>query len=195
MEELGRTIFNNDTRRIVKLSEVDVFSVKDFCEECNKLGLQNNKSLERMKWDTATWFAALDESKIYSIAGYHKLNIDEHSYRVLFRGAQLPGYKPNTFSKDVYASVVHWTYLLEAQINDILKQDPQAKLYISTNIDKNNDAPSSHKLTSMMTPLLIKRKLLSLEYENIDLYFTKQNLYRVNVEEYFKQRSAYFDSK
>jgi len=194
MVVLGKTIFNNN-RSVVKLDNSDISLVEDFCIKCEELGLENNSSSTKMKWDTATWFGAVDQGSIYSIAGYHKLDIDDHSYRVLFRGAQLPGYNPKGFSKNVYANVVHWTYFLKEQIEEILSNDPKAKLYISTNIQKNTDAPSSHKLTSMMTPLLIKRNLLSLEYENIELFYTQQNLYRVNVEEYFKQRSAYFDSK
>lgn len=195
MDVLGRTIFDNSNRSVVKLDNNDTALVEKFCKQCATLNFQNNKNLEKMKWDwglkNGGWFAAISDNKIYSLAGYHKLDTD-NSYRVLFRGAQLPGYGSKKISKNIFSIMVHWTYLLNEQVKDILVQDHSAKIYISTNVDKNNDAPSSYKLSSTMAPLLVKQNLLSLEQENVELYYTKQNLWRLNVNEYFKRRREFF---
>jgi len=194
MEKLGKTIFSDSSKSVVKLLDEDRSLVEKFCKQCAKLNFQNNESLEKMKWDwglkNGGWFAAIEDNKIYSLAGYHKLDTN-NAYRVLFRGAQLPGYGSKKVSKNIFNIMVHWTYLLNEQTKEILSQDPNAKIYISTNVDKNDDAPSSYKLSSTMAPLLVKQNLLSLEQENVELYYTKQNLWRLNVDEYFKNRNKF----
>ena len=194
MEKLGRTIFSDSSKLVVKLLDEDKLLVKEFCNQCKVLNFQNNENLNKMKWEwglnNGGWFAAIADNKIYSLAGYHKLDA-ANSYRVLFRGAQLPGYGSKRVSKNIFSIMVHWTYLLNEQIKEILSLDPSAKIYISTNVDKNNDAPSSYKLSSTMAPLLVKQNLLSLEQENVELYYTKQNLWRLNINEYFKRRKEF----
>lgn len=187
---LGKMIFNNPNRHVVKLNNNDIELVLQFCNKCRDLGLENNSSLEKMKWYQGVWFAAVDNNEIYSIAGYHKLDLDENSYRVLFRGAQLPKYNPNKMSKNYSTNSIHWSYLLLEQVKEITQYDPNAKLYISTNAYKNNDAPSSYRLTRTIAPLMVKRGVITLEHEGIELYHTTQNLYRLNVTEYLNQLNS-----
>lgn len=179
-------IFNNSNRHVIKLTQDDTDLVLKFCNKCKELGIDNNSSLEKMKWHEGTWFAAIDNGEIYSIAGYHKL--DSNSYRLLFRGAQLPNYNPAKISKNFFKHSVHWSYLLHEQIKELTVKDPTAKLYISTNTHKNNDAPSSYRLTRIIAPLMVKQGILTLEFEGIELFYTIQNLYRINVSQYFNQR-------
>lgn len=190
MEILGKTIFNHGSKSIVKLSKEDQPLVEDFCKECQILKFQNNSSLKKIKWqwglENGAWFAGISDNKIFTFAGYHKLDSD--SYRVLFRGAQLPGYSPKIISKNIFNLMIHWSYLLYEQVKEIQKIDSNAKIYISTNVDSNNDAPSSYKLSRSMAPLLEKQGLLSLEQKNIELFYTKQNLWRLNVDKYFNER-------
>jgi hypothetical protein len=187
-------IFNNPNRHIIKLNESDIDRVVEFCNKCSALGIENNSSLEKMKWQQGKWFAAVDNNEIYSLAGYHKLELDSNSYRVLFRGAQLPNYNPVGMSKNYFKSSVHWSYLLHEQVQEITQHNPNAKLYISTNTHKNTHAPSSYRLTRSIAPLMVKRGLLTLEHEGIELYYTTQNLYRLNVENYLTTRGKFLTS-
>ena len=191
---LGKTIFNDNNKFIVKLNIKDEILVEEFCKECDLLNFKNNSSLEKMKWhfglENGGWFAAMFENKIYSLAGYHKFDIN--SYRVLFRGAQLPGHNPTIVSKNIFSVMVHWTYLLHEQIKEIMLKDQNAKIYISTNVEENVDAPTSHRLSKSMAPLLAKRGLLNLEKKDIILYNTRQHLWRLNVEQYQLMRSSFF---
>lgn len=75
------------------LTENDIILVHEFCHKCKKLGYDNNSSLKSMKWEFATWFAHFSNDKIISLSGVHEF-LD--GYRIMFRGATLPG-KTNKF--------------------------------------------------------------------------------------------------
>lgn len=89
--------------------------------------------------------------------------------------------------------MAHWTYLMHEQVQEILSINNNAKIYISTNVEQNSDAPSSYKLSRSMAPLLEKRGLLVLEQKDVELFYTRQNLWRLNVKEYFIKRQQFLD--
>ena len=191
----GKLIPSNKNILVKKATEVDIPLVIEFCNDCKKYGFLNNISLSHIKWDTSQFFIGIDVSlnKIITLAGYHQLlDIDNHSWRVLFRGAQLPGYSTNIVSKNPLKTIIHVGHLLHYQLLEILDIDNDAKCYISTNIESNKNAPTSYRLNSLICPLMEKQKILTLEQANIELYYTRQNLWRVNVDEYFRQRSLIY---
>lgn len=185
---------------LLKIATVeDKFLVEEFCKECKSLGFLNNQDLSSIKWDwiqsVGKYYIGIDtlHNKIFTIAGYHPLpEIDKNSYRVLFRGAQLPGYALNAFSKNMLKTSLHISHILYYQILDITKLDPNAKIYISTNIIDNKDAPKSARLNRSTAPILEEQGVLTLEIEDVELYYTRQNLWRVNIAKYMHQRSEIY---
>lgn len=177
----------------------DIPLILEFCNKCEHLGFLNNKDLKSIKWDwiqtVGKYYIGIDSNinKIFTMAGYHPLEqIDKDSWRILFRGAQLTGYTPQVFSKNQLRTSIHFGHILYLQIKDILKINPNARIYMSTNLYSNEDAPRSARLNQSTTPILEKQRLITLEFENIELYYTKQNLWRINVDEYIRQRSEIY---
>lgn len=188
----------NNSLKIKFLSIDDSQEVSEFCNDCKNLGFMNNQSLAHIKWEqtlrTGGYVAGLDlrTNKIFTIAGFHPLSEDSHSWRLLFRGAQLPGYTTNFISKNPLKTSIHLGHLLHYQLLRILDIDKDAKCYISTNVYSNTNAPKSYQLNSKMAPILEKQGIISLEKENVELFFTKQNLWRINIQTYFHQRSKIY---
>lgn len=180
MEKLGKLKFRT-------LSKNDRDAVEIFC---NSQSYSNNTSLEKMKWDWCPfWCAAFDEERIVSIAGAHKLpEVSPNAYRLLFRGAQLPGYTLGT-GRNIFKTGIHLSYLLPIQINWATK-NPNAELYISTNI--NNDGGKSQRMNNTIMPMLAKTGIWTLD-STMELYNVPQNLWKINIEKYYSERKKYLD--
>lgn len=177
MEKLGKLQFR-------KLSIDDTDLVLKFCKSQN---YTNNISLNTMKWEWCPyWCGAIDNEKLVSIAGAHPLpEVSENAFRLLFRGAQLPGYTLG-FSKDVFKTGIQLTYLLPLQISWVKTLNKNAELYISTNITPG--AGKSKRINDIMMPHLAKRGIWHLEHTMI-LFNVSQNLWRINIERYMEERN------
>ena len=177
MAKLGKLKFR-------ALTNNDKSAVEEFC---NSQNFSNNTSLKKMKWDWCPfWCAAFDGDKIVSIAGAHELpEVSPNAYRLLFRGAQLPGYTLGT-GRDIFKTGIHLSYLLPMQITWALRINPNAELYISTNI--NNDGGKSQRMNDTMMPLLAKRGIWELE-QSMMLFNVPQRLWRINVQTYMEERN------
>jgi hypothetical protein len=178
---IARELLESDTPRLI-----------EFCKECEKLGWENNKDLQSIKLDKmkmpyGKFFVAVDGDKIVSIAGIHKFpEVNDNSYRCLFRGAQLPGYSP-AFSMNLFNSGLHYAYFLYMQI--MLIDDPDAEFYITTNIDKSKGGESSR-----MNNVIMPRQARLGVWELVDtkvIYGVEQNVWRINVPEYLAQREKF----
>jgi len=177
--------------KIKLLEESDLPALQIFCEECGKLGWENNKDFKAIKLDKTVmpngqFFIAVDGDKIYSLAGVQKLpEINDHAWRCLFRGAQLPGYTPQ-WSMNIFKSGLHFGYFLFEQIKFIQEHDPLAEFYISTNTDSKMGAKSS-RMDSVIMPRVAKTGIWSLHSRQM-LYGVEQNIWKINVDEYLRQR-------
>jgi len=175
--------------------DIDRIKLDEFCKKCKLLGYENNSSLEKMKVDKMNipygqYFVGLTNDEIFTIAGVHNLSeTGIAGWRCLFRGAQLPGHTP-TWSMDIFKSGIHFSYLLYYQIKFVQQFEPLADFYISTNID-NPSAGASSRLNSIMMPRLASKGYWDLTHENIQLYGTSQNLWKVNVEKYMEDREIW----
>lgn len=187
MDRLGKLTF--------KIYEnTDKEALLDFCQACSELGYKNNSSPEAMKLDSAYFFLALDNDKIVSVAGVHKLpEINEHAWRCLFRGAQLPGYTP-VWSMDIFKSGIHFSQFLYRQIKLIQDIDSQAEFYVSTNVKSDTGAKSS-RINDVMMPRIAKRGIWNLYLENFELYYVTQNLWKVNVDVYMAARERWLSGE
>lgn len=171
---------------IRSLKETDYPALEDFCAECASLGLENNKDfkaikLDKMQMPYGQYFIGYDHTKkcIWNLAGIHHLpELGDDVWRVLFRGAQLPGYTLGV-GKDFLRVSYHWKHFLPLQINFVQQQYPNAKFVVSTNI-KNASAGKSDQLNKKLMPLLVNRGIISLYKENVDLFYTKQNVWSIN---------------
>jgi len=180
-------IFNNpklENLTFRALSKLDKPAAEKFC--CSQ-NYSNNTSLEKMKWDWCPfWCAAFYGDKIISIAGTHELpEVSPNAYRLLFRGAQLPGYTLGT-GRNIFKTGIQLSYLLPLQIEWATRQNPDAELYISTNI--NNDGGKSQRMNNTIMPLLAKSGIWKLDRQ-MELYNVPQNLWRINVARYMEERN------
>ena len=80
-----------------KLNDEHIFQVHEFCLKCKKINYVNNNSLKSMKWEEADWFAHFVGDKIVSLSGVHEF-LD--GFRVMFRGATLPGITNKLLNKE-----------------------------------------------------------------------------------------------
>lgn len=169
------------------LTSIDIPAIEVFCKECEILGYSNNMSLNAMKFDSATFFGAFEDNKLISLAGVHHFpEVNEHSYRVLFRGAQLPGHTPK-FSLNIFNSGIHFSQFLYMQINHVRESDPDAEFYITANID-NPNAGKSSRIHKTMMPYLAQKGYWDLVNPSMIIYNTEQSLWKVNVDYYLKSR-------
>jgi hypothetical protein len=177
-----------------ELLDTDLPSLQLFCDECSKLGWENNKDfkaikLDKMQMPYGKFHVVLDGDKIVSLAGVHKFpEVNDKAYRCLFRGAQLPTYTPE-FSMDIYRSGIHFTYLMYMQIMLIQSIEPDAEFYVTTNVD-NKKAGSSSRLDKTMAPRIMKRGVFEKPYTMM-LYGVEQSIWKVNVPEYLRQRDEF----
>ena len=176
MEKLGKLTFRT-------LSKSDKPAVEKFC--CSQ-NYSNNISLEKMKWDWCPfWCAAFDGDKIISIAGAHELpEVSPNAYRLLFRGAQLPGYTLGV-GRNIFKTGIQLSYLLPLQITWAIQQNPDAELYITTNV--NNDGGKSKRMNDTMMPMLAKTGIWQLE-KSMMLYYVPQQLWRIDIKKYDEVR-------
>jgi hypothetical protein len=181
MDKLGKLIFK-------QLTDDDIPAIEEFCNKCSNLGYENNSSITAMKLHFAVFFAAFDKNKIVSLAGIHKFpEINDRAWRCLFRGAQLPGYTPE-WSMNIFKSGIHFSQFLYQQIKYV--NNPAAEFYITTNID-NPKAGASSRLHKTMMPRLASQGYLELTAPSINLYNTKQSLWKVNVLNYMTARERW----
>lgn len=173
------------------LSESDIPAIEEFCNQCKILGYENNSSLEKMKFSSATFFGAYFGEKIVSLAGVHQLpEINQNAWRCLFRGAQLPGYTPQ-WSGNFFKSGIHFSQFLYMQINYVTEKFPDAEFFISTNISSSVGAKSS-RMNNIMMPRIEKLGIWSLYLKDFTLYNVSQNIWKVNVPVYLERRREWF---
>lgn len=172
-----------------KLDDSDLGSLTDFCNSCKSLGYTNNSSFESMKLSQMSFpygefFVGIDEetNTIFNVAGIHRvLEINEHAYRALFRGASLPGY--GTGLTGLRASH-QFIYLLNMQIDFILEHDPKAEFYLTTNHTQLQG--KSSRMNDVWCPRAEKQGIISLIDDNFLYNHTPQRLWKIDVT-YYKQ--------
>jgi hypothetical protein len=159
----------------------------EFLSKCAELGLENNKDRSAIKLDKMTmpygqYFVGWDNetNSMWNLAGVHHLpELGPNVWRVLFRGAQLPGYALGV-GKDFLKISYHWRYFLPLQIAFIQERYPDAEFVVTTNV-KNSTAGKSDRLDKKVMPPLLHRGIVSLLKEDYELFNTKQNVWLIDV--------------
>lgn len=163
----------------------DHIKLRQFCDQCRKLGYDNNINFESMKVDKMYWpygqyFFAADGDTIFSVAGVHVLpEVNKNAYRCLFRGAGLPGYYTGKFG---LRASYQFIYLLNMQIDFVLRHNPDAEFYLTTNV---TDAKGkSKKMNDVYCPKLMKQGVVDLVTDDFYFNYTVQSLWKINVFRY-----------
>jgi hypothetical protein len=170
------------------LTDDDLRDLDKFCLACKSLGLENNKDSQAIKLDKMSmpygqYFIGYDTDRelIWNLAGIHHLpEVGPNVWRVLFRGAQLPGYAIGT-GKDFLRISYHWRYFLPLQIKYIQAGYPDAEFVVTTNV-KNSGAGKSDRLDKVVMPILVNQGIVTLLDKDVDLFYTKQNVWKINVD-------------
>lgn len=174
--------------KIVKIDESHYAQLQDFCKECKKLGYTNNSNFEAMKLEWCKqwgeFWCAIKDEKIVAVAGCHPLpEISPSSWRILFRGCELP--QNDTFKG---LGKGDWNSITQREFIPIMIDwCPSDELYITTNIDhehSNGKASRNHRLMG----LLARQGILD-KHSDMMLYYTKQTVWKLNIEEYTRRRS------
>jgi hypothetical protein len=170
------------------LTDDDLRDLDKFCLACKSLGLENNKDSQAIKLDKMSmpygqYFIGYDTDRelIWNLAGIHHLpEVGPNVWRVLFRGAQLPGYAIGT-GKDFLRISYHWRCFLPLQIQYIQAGYPDAEFVVTTNV-KNSGAGKSDRLDKVVMPILANQGIVTLLDKDVDLFYTKQNVWKINVD-------------
>ena len=168
------------------LSELSVFCIK-----CQVLGYNNNSSLQAMKYewckDWGEYWGAWIDNRLVAVAGAHPLpEVGPNAMRVLFRGCQVD---------DLYTGLSK-THMNSIPFRDILPHQieayPDKDLYITTNVshDASGRMNRTHKVMKLLDKLGIVQYNCTME-----LYYTEQSVWKLNVERYNEVRRRLETSK
>lgn len=195
---MEKLIFGNPDHIITQYDpNVHSQQLKIFCNACDKLGWENNNSFNALKLDKlkppyGQYWIALEKSSntIFSIAGVQYLpEIHESAWRLLFRGAQLPGYTPRA-GINLWKSGIQFSYFINEQVLWTKSNYFEPEFFITTNSD-NKKAGKSTKMGKIMMPRLCRLGYFQLYKSNIELYSTLQDIWKLHTEKYFNDRALF----
>ena len=156
-----------------------------FIDKCHKAGMKNNESIQAMKfgrWGTEAWWCTWYKGEIISICGCHDFStFRPNSWRLMVRTATLPEYRgkaPGDFRK--MKNDFNWGFILPYQVEHAKSQGAQELLF-TTNVDVSDGAgtQSSARMNRFVERILAPAGLCELVESNVEIYYTKQNLWRV----------------
>lgn len=176
-------------------SDDQIELLEEFCNQCNLDGYQNNKSLDAIKLDWCLvsggqFFLTYLDNKIISISGCHPLpEIDQFTYRIVFRGATLKQYQNifNIISK-THMTSIPFLYHMPRQI-EWAKGQGYTNFVITTNID-NENIPSMNKSHRVLTSLS-KQGMVECIIENKTLFYSEQSVWKLNLEKINQARTEF----
>jgi hypothetical protein len=171
-------------------------SLIEFGNRCKNYNYKNNESLEAMRldWCLSTggqFFLTLLDNEIISVSGCHPLSqVDSNLYRVLFRGVVLKEYQNllGIMSKTHMTSIPFY-YHLPLQLQ-WAKNKGYESVCITTNWN-NPDGIESMSHSHKVMQLLARQGIVECFIDKINLYYTDQTVWKLNVDRYFKVREEF----
>jgi hypothetical protein len=171
-------------------------SVEEFCQACKLVGYKNNDSVKSMRLDWCLklggqFFLTYFDGKLISLSGCHPLpEAGENIYRILFRGATLPGYQNlhGTLSK-THMNSIPFYYHVPRQVNwaNTLGHNTYA---ITTN-HSNKDSIQSMSKSHRVLGLLEKQNLVTCLQHDLWLFNNVQSVWSLNLDTYFTARNNF----
>ena len=110
--------------------------VFDFCKKCEKLNYVNNSSFNSMKWywEEVQWVGTFSNNTLISISGIHPFpEINKNAFRIMFRGATLPGKSSSFLNFAQVPLKKEWALI----------KNENAEFYVTFNLDSNIGSKSS----------------------------------------------------
>jgi|TARA_R110000868_G_scaffold234322_1_gene488014 hypothetical protein len=169
-----------------KIAELDINNLPtelfSFCTSAESQGMENNKSIEKMKfgrWDQDVWWCTWVNNKIVSISGCHRYN--EYSpdcWRLMVRTATLKEYRgraPGSIKQ--IKTDFNWGYILPYQVA-YAKSHGAKKLIFTTNSNTQGDA-NSFRTNRVVSKVLAPQGLVKLIDTDIEIFYTKQNVWEI----------------
>lgn len=180
----------------VPFNDTNIPDLEIFCKECERLGYDNNKSLKAMRLDWCLgqggqFFLTWSGDKVVSVSGCHPLpQAGKGIYRTLFRGATLPDYQcwSGTLSKS-HMSSIPFFFHMPKQI-EWAEQAGYDKMVVTTNWN-NPDGIESMSRSHSVFKLLEKQGLVNCLIDKMDLFYTDQSVWLLNINQYNKLRNEY----
>jgi hypothetical protein len=136
------------------------------------------------------FFLTYLDNNVISVSGCHPLpEIDQSTYRMVFRGATLNKYQNilNIVSK-THMNSIPFLYHMPRQI-DWAKEQGYDNFVITTNID-NENIPSMNKSHSVLN-LLSRQGLVECIIDKTTLFYSDQSVWKINVEKINAVRAAF----
>ncbi len=154
------------------LNDDDLLIILEFLVECSYSRYNNNVSLKSIKYNEAKWVGTFIGSTLISMSGV-KWEEELKGYRLLFRGASLPGYVKKV-SKDITQSSYQWSHInIQKEITGGV-----GPYYLTNNVDSKTGV-RSYKFSNIMKKLSQKGVVDLVEckiFNNV-----KQNIWRYNL--------------
>lgn len=167
---------------------IDLQKLQRFCNECRLHGFVNNDTIEKHKlgWvkeNDGVMLAAYLNGDIISVAGCHR--IEGNSFRVCFRGAQIPERDTYKGISKLHFNSIPWRVLLPGLIEWCDAKGAE-RLYVTTNTD-NDKARLAH--TNRALTLLSKQGIVTLD-KTEEYFGVMQNFWLLNTGAYYESRKV-----
>lgn len=153
-----------------------------FAEKASAQGMTNNSSISAMKigkWGNEAWWTTWYNDAIISISGCHEFNnFEQDCWRLMVRTATLKEYRgraPGSVKK--IHNDFNWGHILPYQI-EYAKYKGAKRLVFTTNSSVQGES-NSFRTNRIVSSVLVKQGLVKLIASNIDIFYTKQNVWEV----------------
>ena len=162
--------------------------IENFCLLCADKGFKNNIDLKTIKFDWCieqggTWFGTYKNKNLISMSGMHPF---KDGFRVLFRGAQLESRPVRGLNKYQFQS---WGMYAELPMQiEWARRLHIDNVYITTNIE--NDASGRMNRIHKAFSVLASAGVVDYKGDE-EIFFTKQSVWKLNIEKYFEIRKVY----
>ena len=173
-----------------------VSDLNQFCNQCKILGYKNNESLEAMRLDwcirsKGQFFLTYADKNLISISGCHPLpQVDNKTFRILFRGATLKDYQNSLGVVNKYhlTSIPFYSHI-PLQIKWGLTKGYNS-FCITTNWN-NPDGIDSMSHSHRVFQYLERQGLVDCLIERVNLYSVDQTVWKLNIDRYLEVREQF----
>lgn len=170
--------------------------LEKFCLECKELGYHNNNSINSMRlyWcldQGGQFYLTYLNNKLIGLSGCHPLtDVDKSTYRILFRGIELPEYR-NVFKvmSKTHMSSIPFYYHVPLEI--IWAQKNNAKHIVVTTNWNNPDGITSMNKSHRVFQGLNKQGIVNCLVEKVSLFGVEQSVWDLNLDRYFEAREGF----
>lgn len=173
--------------KVLTLQTIQSNILDEFFEKCKELNYVNNVSLESIRSNFALsregniWFL-VKEDKIIGMAGCHRFDeIDPTSFRIQFRGCELPGQDVKQGLSRSHFNSSTFRELIPYQLKWIEEKGyDKHNVYLSANLDNRN-----HRAMT-----LIEKQGFLTRYKDDILFGVPQTVWKFNTSHYEQVRKG-----